>query len=91
MTTLAIALALGAAQADAQDQAAAADQPAPITEVVVTGSRIAAPNEQSASPIQVLGTQSIQATGRSDISDVLNQLPQIFNNDLGQDLGNRTS
>ena len=74
----------------AQDQPAAAE-PAELTEVVVTGSRIAAPNEQSASPIQVLSTQSIQATGRSDISDVLNQLPQVFNNDLGQDLGNRTS
>jgi iron complex outermembrane receptor protein len=61
-----------------------------IQEVVVTGSRIAAPNQASASPIQVIDARSIEATGRNDISDVLNQLPQIFNNDLGQDLGNRT-
>src|SRR5262249_48788 len=73
----------------AQDQPSG--EPAALQEVVVTGSRIAAPNEQSPSPIEVLSTQSIQATGRNDISDVLNQLPQIFNNDLGQDLGNRTS
>jgi iron complex outermembrane receptor protein len=82
---------VGAAPVFAQDQPAAADETANLQEVVVTGSRIAAPNEQSASPIQVLNTQAIQNTGRNDISDVLNQLPQIFNNDLGQDLGNRTS
>src|SRR5579862_3354548 len=82
---------VSAAPVFAQDQPAAADETANLQEVVVTGSRIAAPNEQSASPIQVLSTQAIQNTGRNDISDVLNQLPQIFNNDLGQDLGNRTS
>jgi outer membrane receptor protein involved in Fe transport len=59
--------------------------------VVVTGSRIPQPNQESPSPIQVLSSENIEGTGRSDISDVINQLPQIFNNDLGQDLGNRTS
>ncbi len=62
-----------------------------LSEVVVTGSRIAAPNQVSASPIQVINTQAIADTGRADMSDLLNQLPQILNNDLGQDLGNRTS
>jgi iron complex outermembrane receptor protein len=62
-----------------------------IEEVVVTGSRIASPNATSASPIQVISTQEITATGKNDISDVINQLPQIFNNDLGQDFSNRTS
>src|SRR5262249_41554661 len=52
----------------AQDQPSG--EPAALQEVVVTGSRIAAPNEQSPSPIEVLSTQSIQATGRNDISDV---------------------
>jgi outer membrane receptor protein involved in Fe transport len=71
----------------------AQDQPAPVAtqEVVVTGTRIVAPNMTSTSPIQVVGSQAIQATGQTDISNVINQLPQIFNNDLGQDLGNRTS
>jgi iron complex outermembrane receptor protein len=69
----------------------AAPNPSDIQEVVITGSRIAAPNQASASPTQVIDSRSIEATGRNDISDVLNQLPQIFNNDLGQDLGNRTS
>jgi iron complex outermembrane receptor protein len=62
-----------------------------VATVVVTGSRIAAPNQISASPIQVVTSQSIQDTGRADISDILNQMPQILNNDIGQDLGNRTS
>jgi outer membrane receptor protein involved in Fe transport len=70
----------------------AAQNTAPvIEEVVITGSRIASPNATSASPIQVVSNKEIQATGKTDISDILNQLPQIFNNDLGQDLGNRTS
>ncbi len=60
-------------------------------EVVVTGSRIPAPNLESTSPIQVVTAQEIALGGRSDISDVINQLPQNLNNSLGQDLGNRTS
>ena len=76
--------------ARAQNQATP-PEPGPVQEVVVTGSRIAAPNQTSGSPIQVVSSQNIADTGRNDISDVLNQLPQIFNNDIGQDLGNRTS
>ncbi|MEP6549268.1 MAG: TonB-dependent receptor [Gammaproteobacteria bacterium] len=70
-----------AAQADSQ----------PLEAIIVTGSRIAAPNEVSTSPIQVITSQSIQVSGKTDISDIINQLPQNFNNDLGQDLGNGTS
>ena len=90
--TVALSLASVVPPVLAQVQESASAEEAPVlTEVVVTGSRIAAPNEQSPSPIQVLSTQAIENTGRNDVSDVLNQLPQIFNNDLGQDLGNRTS
>jgi iron complex outermembrane receptor protein len=64
---------------------------ATIQEVVITGSRIAAPNATSTSPIQVVSSESIQTTGKSDVTDMLNQLPQIFNNGIGQDLGNGTS
>src|SRR5262245_21965246 len=71
----------------------AADETAPtqLDQVVVTGSRIAAPNQESTSPIQVVTAEDIRTSGKSDISDIMNQLPQNFNNDLGQDLGNRTS
>jgi iron complex outermembrane receptor protein len=61
-----------------------------LQEVIVTGSRIAAPNEQSTSPIQVISANDIQVYGRNDISDIINLLPQNFNNALGQDLGNGT-
>jgi iron complex outermembrane recepter protein len=63
----------------------------PLQEVVVTGSRIAAQNEVSTSPIQVISAKSIQASGKTDITDIINQLPQMFTNDLGQDFGNGTS
>jgi iron complex outermembrane receptor protein len=69
-------------------------QEAPETEtqtVVVTGSRIPAPNLESTSPVQVVTAQEILQGGRMDVTDIINQLPQNFNNGLGQDLGNNTS
>jgi iron complex outermembrane receptor protein len=63
----------------------------PLQEIIVTGSRIAAPNEVSTSPIQIISAKSIQVSGKTDIADIISQLPQIFINDLGQDLGNGTS
>jgi iron complex outermembrane recepter protein len=80
-----------AASAAALAQNAPADQPQDVQEVVVTGSRIPAPNLESTSPIQVVTAQDIQLGGRMDVSDVINQLPQNLNNGLGQDLGNQTS
>ena len=80
-----------ASPARAQTPPAAEAASATVEEVVVTGSRIAAPNEKSASPIQVVSKDEIRISGKTDISDLINQLPQNFNNDLGQDLGNRTS
>jgi iron complex outermembrane recepter protein len=83
----ALALPIHAQQAP---PAAAAARPA-VEEVVVTGSRIAAPNLESTSPITVVDSKNIQTTGRTDISDVIMMLPQNYDNGLGQDLGNRTS
>jgi len=77
--------------ASAQQQVTAEAEPQPLQEITVTGSRIAAPNEVSTSPIQVISSQSIQVSGKTDITDIISQLPQIFTNDLGQDLGNGTS
>ena len=62
-----------------------------LTEIIVTGSRIAAPNEVSTSPIVSLSSRYIEVSGKTDIGDLITQLPQNFNNDLGQDLGNGTS
>jgi outer membrane cobalamin receptor len=85
---LILSLALTGAATSAAYAQDADQQP---QEVIVTGSRIPAPNLESTSPIQVVTAQEIQLGGRADISDVINQLPQVFNNSLGQDLGNRTS
>jgi outer membrane cobalamin receptor len=68
-----------------------AQDDAPVTEVIVTGSRIIQPNQVSTSPVQVVTNEDIKVGGKLDVTDVLNDLPQINSNSLGQDLGNRTS
>jgi iron complex outermembrane recepter protein len=67
-----------------------ASTPAQLQEVIVTGSRIALPNMTSTSPIEVVTEKDIQVGGRNDISDVIMQLPQNFNNAFA-DFNNRTS
>src|ERR1700760_4077815 len=84
---LPIAVALASGTAFAADE----DEAVQLQEVVVTGSRIAAPNLTSTSPIQVISSKTIQQTGKNDISDVILQLPQNFNNSIGQDLSGNTS
>src|SRR5436190_19976064 len=64
--------------------------PAVEEEVIVTGSRIASPNATSTSPVQVVTRQDIVVSGKTDITDIISQMPQNFTNDLGQDLGNRS-
>jgi len=92
LTPLALvaALALPLHAQEAAPAAAAPETPA-VAEVVVTGSRIAAPNLESTSPISVVTSKDIQTTGRTDISDIVMMLPQNYDNGLGQDLGNKTS
>ncbi len=75
------------AQAPAPDNAGA---PAPVEEVVITGSRIVLPNMVSTSPIQVVTEKDIKVSGKNDISDIILQLPQNFNNSF-TDFNNRTS
>src|SRR6202163_3259300 len=88
---LAAAIAVTGAPAFAQQAPGVAAATEPLQEIIVTGSRIAAPNEVSTSPIEVITSQSIQVSGKTDVTDIISQLPQIFTNDLGQDLGNGTS
>lgn len=86
-----VAMSLLLLSTTALAQQGADDEQDQLQEVVVTGSRLASPNQVSASPVQVVTAEDIRTTGKVDISDIINQLPQNFNNDLGQDLGNRTS
>jgi iron complex outermembrane recepter protein len=81
-----------AAEAPAQgpEAAPAAAAAAPIEEVIVTGSRIPQPNMTSTSPIQVVSAQEILQTGTTDISTLINQLPQNFQNSVA-DFSNSTN
>jgi outer membrane receptor protein involved in Fe transport len=79
-----------AALAGAQQPAAVAPPASTLEEVVVTGSRIAAPNLTSTSPIQIVTAKEIQQGGKIDIIDLVNQLPQNFQN-TGSDFSNTSS
>jgi hypothetical protein len=57
--------------------APAAEEAPQLQEIIVTGSRIASPNEVSTSPIQVVSSSnSIRVSGKTDITDIISQLPQ---------------
>ena len=53
------------------------DTTAPITEVVVTGSRIATPALESVSPITAISSDEIKNAGTTRVEDLLNSLPQV--------------
>jgi iron complex outermembrane recepter protein len=64
----------------AQAQVAAANTAAPspaLEEVVVTGSRISAPNLEAISPVTAITSEEIKTTGVVRIEDLLNSLPQV--------------
>jgi iron complex outermembrane recepter protein len=73
----ALATAAGASALHAQETPAPAAA-APVEEVVVTGSRLSAPNETSISPITTVSATDLQATGLTRVEDVLNNLPMVF-------------
>jgi len=78
-TLCGVALAvLVAAPACAAEAPAAAG--AEVSEIVVTGSRIPQPNLTSISPIQVVTDQEIKLQGKTDVIDLINNLPQNFQN-----------
>ena len=65
--------------ANALVMACAATQAAeePIAEIVVTGSRIARPDIEASTPVQVLSGQAIDMQGSQNISDILAELPAV--------------
>jgi len=69
---------VGVANAQQQATTPAASSESTLAEVVVTGSRIAVPNETSISPVTFVSAVDIQRTGATRVEDLLNQLPQIF-------------
>jgi iron complex outermembrane recepter protein len=86
----AAAAAVPLAYADAEGPAAPAEEApaaAPITEVVVTGSRIVEPGLTSVSPVTTVSSEQIKASGVSRIEDLLNTMPQVMGSMTG-DLSN---
>ncbi len=81
MASAAVGWALAPAGAFAQGAAPATPSSGTaVQEIVVTGTRIASPNLQSVSPVQVVTAQDIAVGGRVQTFDILNQLPQtVFN------------
>jgi len=64
--------------ANAQAAPAATAENAPVlTEVVVTGSRIASPNLDAISPVTAVSSEEIKSAGVTRIEDLLNSLPQV--------------
>ncbi len=74
---LALGLALISAPSFAQDAAADAETADESEAIVVTGSRIARPELEASTPIQVLTSESIASQGSPNISDILNELPAV--------------
>jgi iron complex outermembrane receptor protein len=58
--------------------AAATSTDTALQEVVVTGSRISAPNQVSISPVTFVSAVDIQQSGATRVEDLLNSLPQVF-------------
>ncbi len=46
--------------------------------IVVTGSRLASPNLESASPVTIVTAEDIKNTGTTRVEDLVNSLPQVF-------------
>lgn len=68
---------LAQAQTAPTKLAAADEAAAPVSEVVVTGSRIATPNLDAISPVTAVSSEEIKETGISRVEDLLNSLPQV--------------
>ena len=72
------AFALAGLPAHAQDAAPAGA--GEVSEIVVTGSRIPQPNLTSVSPIQVVTDKEFKLTGKTDVVELMNNLPGNFQN-----------
>lgn len=75
---IALGLALAASPVAAQDSDADEADSTISTPIVVTGSRIARPNIESASPVTVVGSEQIALTGTTTVETLLNELPQVI-------------
>src|ERR1700682_2187553 len=68
----------------------AQEEPASIQDIVVTGTRIRAPNLSSESPVTVVTDVEIKAEGATNIENVLNEIPQVHTAQSGGTSNNST-
>jgi iron complex outermembrane recepter protein len=69
------------------ERASEATTAAPISEVVVTGSRVVEAGLTSVSPVTTVTAEQISQSGVTRIEDLLNTMPQVMG-DMGGDLSN---
>jgi outer membrane cobalamin receptor len=74
---LAGVMAFAVASAAQPPNTSAPPSPADAPPIVITGSRIQAPNRKSASPVQSVVAQDFTITGVPNVEQTLNQLPQL--------------
>ncbi|MGO9987842.1 MAG: TonB-dependent receptor domain-containing protein [Steroidobacteraceae bacterium] len=82
-----LAASVGVSNAQEAPKTAANTSETSLEEVVVTGSRISAPNALSISPVTFVSAVEIEQTGVTRVEDLLNQLPQVFA-DQGSNVSN---
>lgn len=58
-------------------QAAEGEDKDDITEIVVTGSRIARPDIEASTPVQIINAEAITGQGAPNIADILQELPSV--------------
>lgn len=78
LTGSTVAAAIGSAEAQEAPTPSASNETPSLTEVIVTGSRIASPNAVSISPVTTVSSAEIEQTGVTRVEDLLNELPQVF-------------
>ncbi|MBT0666853.1 TonB-dependent receptor [Novosphingobium profundi] len=77
-TSLTAFAALASTGAYAQDGSDSASSAEPSGEIVVTGSRIARRNVESAAPVAVVDSQEFALSGAVNVESVINNLPQVI-------------
>jgi len=72
----------------AQDADAQEADEGTIEEVIVTGSRIRRADIDSASPVTVLGRSDIEASGLTDVGNILQRMPSMSGSPIGTTTNN---
>ena len=83
-----LAILSGSAAALIAPMANAADDANQLEEVVVTGSRIARPQTESASPVTVVSGEQIREAGITDIGDLVQRIPSMAGSPIGTTTNN---